>query len=248
LFGLFLRDLKISGKKDKFLKVDFLLVFMKVAVLFSGGKDSCLALHLAKREGHDVEYLLNVSPDNFDSFMFHKPYPILLERQAKELGIELVVRKSKGEKEKELEDLRDLIGGVRYNVEGIVTGGIASSYQGSRIRRVCEELGLDCIAPLEGFSQEKIWESLFDYGFEVVLTKVSCDGLLKEWVGGVIDREKYLKLLSLSKKYKFRVDFEGGEAESAVLFMPGFNKRIRLDFSIRSDGEFRHYIDRLEIK
>ena len=41
----------------------------KVAVLFSGGKDSCLALHLAKKKGYEVKYLLSVVPENFDSFI-----------------------------------------------------------------------------------------------------------------------------------------------------------------------------------
>ena len=109
---------------------------MKVAVLFSGGKDSCLALYLAKKEGHEVKYLLNVFPRNFDSFMFHKPCQELLERQAKESGVELVQVGSEGEEEKELDDLGKLMNKVVGKVEGIVVGGIASSYQGDRIKKI----------------------------------------------------------------------------------------------------------------
>jgi len=47
-------------------------------------------------------------------------------------------------------------------------------------------------------------------------------------------------LKSLGKKHKFRVDFEGGEAESVVLNMPEYSKRIGIDFDIESEGEFRH--------
>ena len=78
------------------------------AVLFSGGKDSCLALHLAK-QNYNVRYLLTVLPKNPDSFMFHKPNLKLLRKQAEMLGIKLIVKRSKGEKEKELEDLKTLI-------------------------------------------------------------------------------------------------------------------------------------------
>ena len=79
----------------------------KAAVLFSGGKDSCLALHMALKQGYDVRYLLCVIPENFDSFMFHKPNLELLEKQAEMLGLSdnLIIVKSRGEEEKELGDL-----------------------------------------------------------------------------------------------------------------------------------------------
>ncbi|MCK5343358.1 MAG: TIGR00289 family protein, partial [Candidatus Heimdallarchaeota archaeon] len=103
----------------------------RVAVLFSGGKDSCLALHIARKK-YDVCCLLNVCPKNFDSFMFHKPYLNLLRRQASELGIELIIGESEGLEGEELGDLKDLILKVRDKIEGVVVGGIASNYQGKR--------------------------------------------------------------------------------------------------------------------
>jgi len=50
-------------------------------------------------------------------------------------------------------------------------------------------------------------------------------------------------LKKLSEKYKFRLDFEGGEAESAVLKMPEFKKEIHIKYNIKSDGEYRHFLD-----
>ena len=223
---------------------------MKLAVLFSGGKDSCLALHKVLEEGHEVVYLLNVMPENMDSFMFHKPYLGLLEKQADELGIELVVAGSAGEKEKELDDLKGLIGGVRDKVDGIVVGGIASSYQGNRVKKICDDWGLEFVAPLWDYDSEKLWEELLDGGFEIVMTKVSCEGLGKEWLGRVIDAEGLNELRKLAEKYKFRLDFEGGEAETSVLFMPGFEsgKSIEIDFDVESEGEYRHWMKNVEVK
>ena len=65
----------------------------RTAVLFSGGKDSCLALHKARQEGYDIRYLLNILPMNKDSFMFHKPDLKLLEKQAEMLGIKIIIQK-----------------------------------------------------------------------------------------------------------------------------------------------------------
>jgi len=222
----------------------------KCAVLFSGGKDSCLALHKARLEGYDLKYLLAIIPDNFDSFMFHKPYLNLLKKQAEMLGLKdnLIIQKSKGEENKEVDDLKELIVQVKDKVDVIIAGGIASSYQGGRIKKICSELGLGFYAPLWNYNGEKVWRELLENKFKVILTKIACDGLGREWLGVVIDNEKLKKLKKLSEKHKFRIDFEGGEAESAVLFMPEFKKEIKIKFNIKSEGEYRHFLENLDIE
>ena len=216
---------------------------MRAGVLFSGGKDSCLALHKALREGYEIKYLLSILPTNFDSFMFHKPYLKLLEKQAEMLDIDLVIIESEGVEEKEIEDLKNLISKVKDKIDVLVVGGIASNYQGNRIKKICSEFDLKFYAPLWNYGGEKVWKELLDKNFEVILTKVSCDGLGKEWLGKVIGIKELDKLKQLSKKHKFRIDFEGGEAESAVLNMPEFFKKIEIKFEIKSEGEYRHWLD-----
>ena len=46
---------------------------MKLACLFSGGKDSTYAIHLAKQQGHDVVCLLSVFPKSEESHLLHHP-------------------------------------------------------------------------------------------------------------------------------------------------------------------------------
>ena len=219
----------------------------KAAVLFSGGKDSCLALHKAKLAGWEIKFLLNVFPKTKDSFMFHKPDLDLLARQAEELGLELIVKETSGEKELELEDLKDLIDSIKDKIDAIVVGGIASSYQGERIKKICSELDLKFYAPLWNYSSEQIWKELLDEVFEVILTKIACEGLPKEMLGKIIGKKELEELKKLSEKFKFRLDFEGGEAETAVVWMPEFKKDIKIKFNIKSEGEYRHYIEITEI-
>ena len=216
--------------------------YKKCAVLFTGGKDSCLALHLAKQRGYDIKYLLTIIPENPDSFMFHKPYLELLEKQAEMLGIKLLTQKIKGEKERELIDLGLLIKEIKNEIDVIVVGGIASSYQTKRIKKICSELGLEFCAPLWDYGDEKIWRELLKERFKIILTKISCEGIPKEFLGQVIDRKRFKELERLSEKYKFRLDFEGGEAETAVLGMPEFKKDIKIKFDIESEGEYRHFL------
>ena len=215
---------------------------MKVAVLFSGGKDSCLALHDVLQEGHEVRYLLTIMPETQESFMFHTPYDALLKKQAKMLGLKLITIRSKAEKEKELEDLEKLLKKVVGKVDAICVGGIASNYQGERIKKICDKLQLKFYAPLWGYSSEKIWAKLFDNNFKVIITKIACEGINPEFLGKIIDKELYEKLVNLSKKYKFRIDFEGGEAETAVLSMPEFKKDIKIDFDIINEGVYNSII------
>ncbi len=226
----------------KIIKLVFLLNFMKLAVLFSGGKDSCLALHKSLQEGHEVKYLLNIYPKNRDSFMFHKQDLKLLNTQVERLGIEMVSIESEGVEERELDDLKKLIEKVKGKVGGIAVGGIASSYQGKRIKKICDEFGLKFVAPLWDYESEKLWDELFKEKFEIIMIKVACDGIGKEWLGKIIDRNNFNELKKLSEKYRFRLDFEGGEAETAVLNMPEYSKRIEIDFDIESEGEYRHFM------
>ena len=221
---------------------------MKLAVLFSGGKDSCLALHKVLEEGHDVRYLLNVNPRNVDSFMFHKQDESLLGAQIERLGIEMVSVESEGVENEELGDLRKLISKVKDDVDGVVVGGIASSYQGKRVKKICDDLGLEFVAPLWDYEPERLWGELIREGFEVIMIKVACEGIGKEWVGRVVDRPALNELCVLAKKYKFRLDFEGGEAETTVLYMPGYSSRIDVDFDVVSEGEFRHLMKGVVVK
>jgi len=221
---------------------------MKAAILFSGGKDCSLALHKAKEKGYDIQYLLTINPESFDSFMFHKPYLNLLRKQSEMLGSNLIVLKSKNEKEKELDDLKKLIGGIKSEIDMIVVGGIASNYQSKRIKKICKEFNLKFYAPFWKFENEKIWEELFKQNFKIILTKIACEGLGKEWLGKIITKENFKELRKLSEKYGFRIDFEGGEAETAVLYMPEFKKEIKINFNIKSEGKYRHFINRLIIK
>jgi len=122
----------------------------QAAILFTGGKDSCLALHIARKK-YKIVYLLTIVPRNFDSFMFHKPYLNLLEEQAEMLDIDLVVMESKGVKEKEVEDLKKLISKVKDEIDGICVGGIASDYQGSRVKKICSDMVVERVEYIQPF-------------------------------------------------------------------------------------------------
>ncbi|MBU4245484.1 MAG: diphthine--ammonia ligase, partial [Nanoarchaeota archaeon] len=156
---------------------------MKLAALISGGKDSIFAIYAMKQKGHEITYILTMMPARSDSYMFHHPNVHLTAMQADLMNIPQITGKTKGEKEKELKDLENLIATVKGKVDGIVTGALYSNYQKERIDAIAKKLGLKSEAPLWNIDLVKYWDLLLENKFEVVITAVAAEGLDKSWLG-----------------------------------------------------------------
>ena len=48
-------------------------MLMRLASLYSGGKDSTFSLYLAEQMGHEIPYLVNIVPEDEASWIFHTP-------------------------------------------------------------------------------------------------------------------------------------------------------------------------------
>lgn len=203
---------------------------MKLAALTSGGKDSMLAMHLMKIAGHEIVFLLNMIPRSSESYMFHYPNADKVSLISQALEIPLITGKTEGEKEKELEDLRNLLEKAkRRGVEGIITGAIASNYQRQGIEKLCNELGLKAFSPLWNKSGAEIWQMLFKNNFRVILTSVSAQGLTKSWLGREIKKDIFEELKKIAEKHRFHLAFEGGESETFVVDMPLYKREIKIE-------------------
>jgi ABC transporter with metal-binding/Fe-S-binding domain ATP-binding protein len=154
----------------------------------------------------------------------------LTKLQAKATQIKQIVKRTKGEKEKELEDLKKVLSRMK-NIDGVVSGAIASNYQKSRIDKICEELKLKHFSPLWQKNQEKILEEEIKSGFEIIITGVFAEGFEKSWLGRKIDEKCMNELIELNKKYNISCVAEGGEFETFVSDCPMFKKRIQISDS-----------------
>ncbi len=195
----------------------------RLAVLTSGGKDSNAALYRMRRRNNEIACLVTLRSENRDSYMFDSKKQLSeLERQAGELGIPLVVQETEGEKEEELEDLEKVLRKAReeYDVEGVVAGALASTYQRDRVEKVAEKIGLKVFAPLWQEDQEHYMRWLVREGFEVEITSVAARGLEESWERRVLDEESVEELIDLSREYGFNAAGEGGEYETKVNGFP----------------------------
>ncbi|MFH1211101.1 MAG: diphthine--ammonia ligase [archaeon] len=216
---------------------------MRLAVLFSGGKDSCLAMQKAMEE-NKIVCLISLISKNKESYMFHTPNIEITKAQAEAIGLPLIEHRTEGEKEEELKDLEDAIKKAKekYDIEGIVTGAIRSVYQASRIQKICDELGLECVNPLWQKDQIGLLNEIVKNKFEVIISGVFAYPLGKELLGKKIDEGIIAKLKEMQEKYEINPAGEGGEIETTVLDAPFFKKKIEVkDYKInyeKNSGTF----------
>jgi ABC transporter with metal-binding/Fe-S-binding domain ATP-binding protein len=207
---------------------------MRVGVLFSGGKDSCLALQTSS-SFHDVTCLISIVSENPESYMFHVPNISVTRRQAEAIGLPIVQRGTKGEKEKELEDLRIAVRTAKadFGLEGIVTGAVKSVYQSTRVQRICKQLGLWCFNPLWLKDEIELLNDVVNNRYEVIISGVFAFPLDREFLGNRLDDKMIQKLKRLKEDYGLSPAGEGGELETTVLDAPFFKERLEvLDYDV----------------
>ncbi|MEM3399859.1 MAG: diphthine--ammonia ligase [Candidatus Micrarchaeia archaeon] len=191
---------------------------MKVVSLFSGGKDSTYATLLAHMQGWDVELLAVLSPPG--SYMFHHPNVIWAEKQARAMGFPISFANVSGKKEEEIEELCCVIS--EFECDGVVSGAVRSEYQKERIDYICENLGIRSFAPLWRKNEKRLIKEMLEFGFEIMITSVSAEGMGRDLLGRIITPE----LVDEFSKKGINEVFEGGEAETFVVNCPFFSKRI----------------------
>ncbi|MCL5239098.1 MAG: diphthine--ammonia ligase [Candidatus Marsarchaeota archaeon] len=201
---------------------------MTNACLFSGGKDSTLALHKAVALGAEIDLLITMRSANRESYMFHYPNVDMTKMQAEALGTRHVFADTEGKKEEELGDLEKAL--VDNDVKLLVTGATYSRYQADRINEITSRLGIEHIAPLWHIDPLDELNELASR-YNVILTSVSAEGLETSLLGERIDSGMIEHLKVANRKHGINMLFEGGEAETFVLDAPLFKKSITVESS-----------------
>ncbi len=213
---------------------------MSNACLFSGGKDSTLALHKAVELGIKIDLLITFESKNEYSYMFHYPNIEATKLQAMALGIKQIFVKTEGVKEEELEDIEKAL--IDNKVKVLVTGAVASKYQKDRIEAICKKYAIDCVSPLWQIDPVDELNELAEK-FEVIVTQVTSEGFDESFLGARIDKKMIEKLQKLYEKYRINRLFEGGEAESFVLDAPLFKEKIVIKESEKQwDGKMGRFL------
>jgi len=220
---------------------------MKLASLFSGGKDSTYAIYVAKKQGHDVKCLLSVFPKSDESHLLHHPNMKWTKLQSESMNIpQLTITSTSDETDNELILIENLLKNAKeqFQIEGLVHGGIQSKFQKDKFENICSKLNLKVIAPLWNTDPEHYMNELVDSEFDFIMITVSSDGLDDFWLGKTISKSDIVSLKHLSEKFGFNLNFEGGEAETFVTNCPLFTNSIKIN---QSEKKWDGYRGRFEI-
>jgi len=202
---------------------------MKVAIMYSGGKDSTFAIDHAMEKGWDIRYLISIKPTRTDCYLFHYATVEHTKELAKILKIPHILEKcSVADPQKEAEIVKRIVEKKQKAdpVNAVVLGGTGlQETQLRSIREALRPLGIEVFASHAGEEHDLVIEQMLNKGYEIMITQVASDGLMS-WLGRKLTKENFDELRRDSVMYKFHIGFEGGYADTLVLDGPIFDKKL----------------------
>jgi diphthine-ammonia ligase len=191
-------------------------------VLWTGGKDSCLALHIAQEQNLSIVGLVTFVPVGNPLFRAH-PQPEM-EQQAKRLGLKvhfLEVREPY--KESYIDKLKWVKSelGAATAVTGDIdyVGGCANW-----IVECCEQAELEVFRPLWQREREWVMEQLLARKIQARISFVSHSAIPPEWNGRLIDSKLLQELRAICKTNGIDLAGENGEYHTMVMAAPGMGE------------------------
>jgi diphthine-ammonia ligase len=202
----------------------------KAAVSWSGGKDSCLALHRAQGR-FDVQALLTMFTEDGARSRSHGLRPEVLARQAELMRLPLVTgRASWATYEQEFKRALGELAADGFS--HVIFGDIFLDEHKAWVERVCGERGLKAVEPLWGEATVKLFQEFLATGAEARIVATKATLLDQKWLG------RRLKEGMLSSFESLGVDAcgERGEYHTLVVGYPKMSSRLEL----REVGRLTH--------
>lgn len=204
------------------------------ALMWSGGKDSALALQRAKAAGLDVKLLVNFFDAASRRVRFHATRIDLLEAQAAALGIELraIGTSWPGMDARLTQELGDLKSG---GFKGVIFGDIHLADVRAWYEERVIAAGLEHLEPLWGAASRDLLAEFVQSGGRAVVTCVDQTRLDRSWLGRIIDHRFASEIATTG------VDEcgENGEFHSFAFSGPTFAKAVSWKLGDeRSEGSF----------
>jgi len=158
----------------------------RYALMWSGGKDSALALDRARRAGIEVARLLSFYDSATRRVRFHATRVEMLEAQAEAVGIELgAIPTSWPEMEANLR--RQLSSLYDEGFAGVVFGNIHLADVRAWYEDRVTSAGLEHMEPIWGEAPDLLLHEFISSGGRAVITCVDLAKLDEAWLGRVID-------------------------------------------------------------
>jgi len=169
---------------------------------------------------------LTIVPAADDAWMFHTPNLGVVRGVAQCLGLPLVEAPCRTGAEEEVQDLETALAAAkqRLDLDGILSGALASEYQRTRIDAIGHRLGLKTFAPLWHKEPSLYLRSLLAGGYDLRFSRTAAEGVPNLWAGQKLDLSK----VEAMERHPARphVAGEGGEYETLVVAAPHYQGRL----------------------
>jgi uncharacterized protein (TIGR00290 family) len=156
------------------------------AVMWSGGKDSCLALARARHQGLAVDTLVNFYDGATGRVRFHATRRELIAAQAYALGLRLIQEATSPESYAAVFE-RTLARLAAAGAAGVVFGDIHLTDVRAWFEQRVRAAGLDHVEPLWNEPPADLLHEFVDAGFQAVVTCVELAKLPASWLGRAVD-------------------------------------------------------------
>ena len=198
---------------------------------WSGGKDSCLALYHAIRNGGRPHSLLTVLSEDGVTSRSHALPRSLIEEQARRLGLQPVFRSASWQ-QYEWELISALHGFKEAGIEVGVFGDIDVDSHREWVRRVCSIGEIVPIHPLWKRDRRELLEEFIGVGFRAQIVVINEQKMDKKFLGKIIQPQ------TITEMEEAGIDPSGelGEYHTVVTDGPIFSSEV----TIRSTGQHHH--------
>lgn len=197
---------------------------MKIALSFSGGKDSCLAVYRLQKQGYEVSCLITTVWRESNETVAHGEKLEHIEKQAASIGIPVhfIETDFKTYTANFTETLKTLK--AQDQMKGIAFGDIYLEGHREWGEQVAKQAGLEAIYPLWTDQQhvQDLLKQFVALGFQARVIKVDPDKLPESWVGRLVD-ESFINDIRMKNVCPMG---ESGEYHTAVFDGPIFKGQL----------------------
>lgn len=190
---------------------------------WSGGKDSCLALYHAIKNGGRPQSLLTMLSEEGIISRSHALPKTLIEKQAKSLGLQPVFRSASWQ-QYEVEFVSALHDFKKAGIEVGVFGDIDIDPHREWVRRVCGVAGIVPIHPLWKRDRRELLEEFIGLGFKAQIVVINGQKLDKSFLGKSIQAQTIVEM----EKTGMDPSGELGEYHTVVMDGPIFSTKVEI--------------------
>jgi len=215
---------------------------MQVFVSWSGGKDSCLSLYRALKDGFKVKFLLNMLGEDGSTSRSHGLRKEVIDAQAKAIGIPIVYGQTSWESYEE--EIKKIIKDLKsQGVKGGVFGDLNLPEHKEWVEKVCSDLGIKAFEPLWQERYEKLLNEFMGNGFEAVIVSAKANLIGAEWIGHPFN----WVFIEYLRGHRLDLCGEKGEYHTLVTSGPIFQQCIKILESRKTVKNGRHVLEILKV-